>query len=217
MRDPLHIAILRLIVRLYPAEFRLRHGDDIVASARASWRATRGARATLVVLDAIVTLGRLWSSRAFEATVGGVARRAAGMFASDAALALRVVRRRPLQGTAIVITLALALGANAAIYTVAHEILLDRVPYDSPERIMQVTSPPVVLRLAPTGGFTWGIDKVLTDHPGVEAAAIYYEDAGANLVTGVEASRVRITGLGVVLRRAGRAHAARQRAGPGVQ
>ncbi|HUF28204.1 MAG TPA: ABC transporter permease [Gemmatimonadaceae bacterium] len=192
MRDPLHVLVLRLLLRLYPASFRRRHGDDVIASARAAAGAPGGGRPVAVLLDAAATLVRAWALSVRDTAPWLIARRAGSAFGRDARLGLRALRRRPMHGIVVVATLAVALGANAAIYTVTHSLLLDRLPYDSPERIVEVTAPPVRMVMA-GGAPSWAVGAALVEHPGVEIAATYYPDASANLVADVEASRVRIT------------------------
>src|SRR5690606_1532390 len=148
---------------------------------------------TRVLLDAVVTLVRAWRDVIVDvlrkplrpsALVAGAAR--------DARLALRGLRRRPVDGLVVIVTLGVALGANVAIYTVSHTLLLETLPYSDPERIMDV-DPPVVSMSRVRDDFSWKVASVLTEHPGVEAAATYYPEAGANLERGSDASRVRIT------------------------
>jgi putative ABC transport system permease protein len=190
--DPLHVRILGLLLRLYPPSFRRRHGESILAGARQAARAQRGPKPVAVLLDAVLTLGRAWFDVLAKAASRVSGRRLLAAAQRDVGLALRAFLRRPSHGLAIVVTLAVALGANAAIYTVAHDVLLDELPYVGAERIVEVTRAPV--RMLVSGGQpSWRVGAALAEHPGVESAATYYPDAGANLVAGQEASRVRIT------------------------
>jgi putative ABC transport system permease protein len=63
--------------------------------------------------------------------------------ASDLADELRVVvrglRRRPLFSLAVVATLALAIGANTAIFTVVRAVLLRPLPFRDPDRLVAIT------------------------------------------------------------------------------
>lgn len=192
MTDSLHIRLLRLVLRLYPLRFRERHGAEILGNARMAAQ-TRGAGAPVwIVVDAVFTLWRVWLHRVARRIASFSLSGTVAALARDALLGLRALRRRPLQGVVIVLTLAIALGANSAIYTIAYELLLDRLPYDSPERIVEVRRGPT--RMVPAGdGMSWRVARALIDHPGVEAAATYYPDAGANLVADQETSRVRMT------------------------
>lgn len=189
-RDALHIRVLERLLRLYPRRFRERHGADVMAAARASAR--DGARAAAVLADALRTLGRAWFDVLWCRLSGLTPRAGAWTFVDGARVAVRGLRRRPLEGLAVVLTLAVALGANGAIHTVAHRVLLERLPYDAADRVVAVGDAPVRMVRA-DAGVRWTVDGALSDHPGVESAATYYADAGANLVAGDEASRVRMT------------------------
>jgi putative ABC transport system permease protein len=192
MPDRLHIRLLRFLLWLFPPSFRTRYGAGIVAAARTS-SSRREAAPFRVLADAVRTLARAWydvlanwlrmplhPGRVFDAAL------------RDATVALRNLRRRPLDGLVVVVTLAVALGANVAIYSVTHALLVATLPYAEPDRIMEVSSPPLrMVQIADE--FSWKVGEALAEHPGVEAAATYYPEAGANLVEGSDASRVRIT------------------------
>ena len=57
---------------------------------------------------------------------------------SDLRLGVRLFLRRPGLASAAVLSLALGIGANAAIFSVLHHVVLDPLPYDDPERLMIV-------------------------------------------------------------------------------
>jgi putative ABC transport system permease protein len=59
-------------------------------------------------------------------------------FLRDVRLALRGIRRRPGFAAAVVGTLALAIGANTAIFTVVRTVLLRSLPFAHPERLVAV-------------------------------------------------------------------------------
>src|ERR1051325_2126156 len=57
---------------------------------------------------------------------------------ADIRIALRRIRRSPGLTAAIVLTLALGLGAATAILTVTRATLVDRLPYSTPERLVEI-------------------------------------------------------------------------------
>lgn len=70
-------------------------------------------------------------------------RRWAGLphrLAADARFAARTLRRRPGLTVAATLTLALGIGATAAIFVVADAVLLTPLPYPSPDRLLFVSS-----------------------------------------------------------------------------
>lgn len=56
----------------------------------------------------------------------------------DVRFALRRARRTPLVTTAIVVTIALGIGATTAVYSVVRGVLLKALPYPDPDRIVRV-------------------------------------------------------------------------------
>src|SRR4029450_13035412 len=55
---------------------------------------------------------------------------------SDVRTALRALLARPGFTAVAVLTLALGIGANTAVYTVVHGVLLAPLPYERPERVV---------------------------------------------------------------------------------
>ena len=54
---------------------------------------------------------------------------------SDLCLAVRGLRRNPLFATVAILSLALGIGANTAIFTLVDQILLRKLPVAAPEQL----------------------------------------------------------------------------------
>ena len=135
-------AVYRVLLRLYPADFRRRFEDDLQELFRDAHRAAaaRGLRARTV----------FWARIVKDAAVTAVAERFDPSQVSpqrgplmeglvhDVRYALRMIARRPALSTIIVLTLALGIGANTAIFSLVNTVLLKPVPYRDPERLVSL-------------------------------------------------------------------------------
>jgi putative ABC transport system permease protein len=131
--------IYRGLLRLLPFDFRSDFGSEMEAVFHEQRQeAQRRGEATGVL--------RLWWE-----TIMGVFRTAPGehvaMFAQDAGFALRMMRKNPGFTMAAILTLALGIGANSAIFSVVNAVLLKPLPYEHGDRLV------LLQQQAPRAGF----------------------------------------------------------------
>jgi putative ABC transport system permease protein len=142
----------RWLLRLYPRTFRVRFGDDLMElftdlyrrQALASRRLARARFWLRMINDAI----RRGCEEHAQARRGAHrlplgAHRAKGTgpmtsIAKDLRDAFRALRRQPAITAVIISTLALAIGANSAIFSVVNGVLLRPLPFDKPERVVML-------------------------------------------------------------------------------
>ncbi len=108
-------------------EARVASGAKPGTARRWYWRAA---------LNSITTMGR-HDSLAHDRRLAR--RRGDGLMKNllrDAQYGIRLLLRKPGVTAVAIITLALGIGANTAIFTVTHALLLKPLPYDHPERLV---------------------------------------------------------------------------------
>ncbi len=137
-----------LLAARSPDELLREFGDSGLASRLIS-RARRGP----------VPRGRGW-----PAVLDGLLR--------DARLALRGLRRNPAYSAIATLTLGLGIGANTAVFSVVHGVLLKPLPYPEPDRLVALfqTGTRGEMRLP------WSVPNVreLEDAPGAFASVVGY-------------------------------------------
>ena len=119
--------VFRSLLRLLPFDFRADHGremEQVFREQRAAERGRRGAWGlwirTLRDLARVAPAAHLADLR------------------QDAVLALRSMRSHPGYTAVAVATLALGIGANTAIFSLLHAVLLSPLPYPEPGRLVSV-------------------------------------------------------------------------------
>lgn len=123
----IHDRVFRALMRLLPAEFRADYGREMESHFRADRR------------DAVTAAGlaRLWAS-----TLVDVFRTAPSehldILGRDLSYAVRMLARRKALALATVLTLALGIGANTAIFSVVDGVLLTPLPYPDADRIVTI-------------------------------------------------------------------------------
>jgi len=111
--------LIDFLLRLYPREFRARFETEMRAFH--ADRLREGATSmTRISLD----------------HVSAAMKEQAQAVKPDVTLALRGIARRPLFASIIILTIALGVGANAAIFSVVNALLLRPLPYPEPDRVV---------------------------------------------------------------------------------
>jgi putative ABC transport system permease protein len=126
---PVRDHLFRLVLRLYPSEFRDRFGADMAA-------AYREAR-----MDAAMR-GRRGSAAFWFGVLGDALVRAPGehmhMLLKDVRHSARALRRSPMFTLVAIVTLALGIGANTAIFSVVHAVAFQALPSRDPDRLVRL-------------------------------------------------------------------------------
>lgn len=125
---------LRLLLWLYPSDFREELGEPLVEAYRDRCRAAvrRGGPAAL---------GRVWLRALADSLRNGLGERVRaavswrrrGDWGRDAGLVARRLARSPVFVLTMVGTLTVGLGAFAVVYAVVDKVLLEPLPYEEPD------------------------------------------------------------------------------------
>ena len=115
-----------------------------------------------------------------------------GVFAQNLGLAVRQLRRNPGFTAAVIFTLALAVGANTAIFSIVNALMIKNLPYAQPERLgtvnMRVTGAQPSDDRSVLDGEQW---KMLRDNaPSLLSGASGWGLSGVNLRAGESAQYI---------------------------
>ncbi len=129
--------LARLLLALYPPGLRREHGEEMEALLAARLRAARGPGAvTGLVAHTIADAGRTWWGGGPAGHGNG--RSGMGGWMQDAGYALRRLRATPLFTLGAAAIIAVAIGANTAMFALVRAALWERPPYADVERLVHV-------------------------------------------------------------------------------
>lgn len=203
----LDLALVVLALRLFPRTFRERFGDELLAAyldqrdALAAHdthgRAVRrhAARTIAGLLRALVAVHRRERRRlhAIHHTPTGTS--PMQHFLSDARLTMRLLRQQPAFAAVAILTLAVGIGANTAVFSVLNSVVLSPLPYDEPQQLVRLYTAPA--NASERREYLTGLD-ILDVRDQVQAFSSLgihytYRERGADLTTASgESQRIRV-------------------------
>lgn len=157
----------RLLVRAYPSSFRDEMGDAMVEAFRDRARNAHRQSGAISVLRLCASAtvdtirngpgehlrpANLWprSGQWRRVTRTGLVGMAGDNLRQDVRYSVRVLLRAPTFSSVVVLTLALGIGANTAIFSVVNTLLLTPLPYKDPDRLVRLIEN-VPAELSPNG------------------------------------------------------------------
>jgi predicted permease len=132
------------LVRLYPRGYRERHAAELASAMRAcvDQESRRGVppgfTAARLVVDAVSAsiLVRRDARRSHQLLHLSPGDSLMQSIRHDLRYSIRLITRAPLFSVLVIATLALAIGANTAIFSVVNGVLLRSLPFENPDRLV---------------------------------------------------------------------------------
>jgi putative ABC transport system permease protein len=115
--------LYRVLLRCYPAEFRDEYAREMTQVFRDDWGAERAPRRWLdLITDVLLTAPK----------------EHAHVLLQDLRYTARMMGKEPAFTAAVVLTVALGIGANTAIFSFVYAVMLRPLPFTDPQRLMQL-------------------------------------------------------------------------------
>jgi len=134
--------LVALIIRLYPASFRRRFGEEMLSAYLDQRDAVPSARQTLATLRnllASLPATHLEARRVYHPPDLQSSRTSPMRnFASELRHMARSLTKQPGFAVVAIVTLALGIGANTAVFSVLNSVVLAPLPYDQPEQLVRL-------------------------------------------------------------------------------
>ena len=127
-RQSFHDRLFRLLLKLFPAEFRGDFGDNMAADFHDQRHEVEGR-------DGAVRT--LWMRTILDA-LRRAPREHLDVLSRDASYAMRVLRRHPAASAMAIVSLAIGIGLNSAVYSVVAGILWRNLPLKDSDRIVSI-------------------------------------------------------------------------------
>jgi putative ABC transport system permease protein len=141
-------SLYRVLLRLCPADLRLQYGAEMEALFLQSLQRAQGIGVLGIWIRALADVIRhgigarrdVWTQ--FSKTSAYVEYRAGGWWMDtlryDVRHAIRAMSRQPVTSLIVILTLALAIGANTAVFSAVHTVLIRPLPYVQPSSLVML-------------------------------------------------------------------------------
>lgn len=163
------------LLRLYPARFREEYGAEIERQFRDEYREARSGRQR----------ASLWL-HALQDLITTIPGQRTQEFASDLKHALRLYHSRKLNTLLAVSALALAMGAATGIFSVLNAMLLRGLPFENPERLVELWLSPFTALKGRNAFYDW------SHHNSYLQSAATFSTSQMNLSRETQSFRVKV-------------------------